>query len=546
MKLRTIISIMTIFLLVVGGAGKVSPYTDLKPAAGITASSTIPLTPGPLLDDFTSGAGINSWGGATGAFAKSGTTAAVIASYPSDPAVVFGGSGRSLKLDYNVNDTESYAGYNTSLADYDLTTLGAEYLSFWIKGGAGTEFLKVELHHANYDPDRAVGYNNNYRAAVYVTDYLSGGVTTTWQKVTIPLDAFANIIDRTQMKEIVFTFENYQSNNNASPLIGTVYIDNICFGKQFLGFVKVDPFSYRDIFVSGSDYIMPLNSLGGQSNYTTSAYTRDDNSKAYVSSYTYNSSPYSMRLFFNFTTPVTGCYLAAYFISGGGDTGWVEVPRNLSRYANLSFWAKGLTTTAKGIRIELNDSGATTHYRYKKGSPTAFITTTWGQKIIPLSDFKTAHFATTGEPTGTDIVDLTTIKKVVFVTNDILYNWGSIPNSAVIYIDDVQFQSSTYAPDITAPATPGAPIITGSGTTRTISATASSGTTDASMENVRLEYYNGASWRAIGYDFDTTDGTYSTTWNLVGLPPGSYNVRAIAMDAAGNASAASGSTPVIF
>ncbi len=189
-----------------------------------------------LLDDFNDGDFINKFGTISGTFGSippdnpaTGTCIAKI--YSDNPENIRGRTGYSLELTYDVSNTDSFSGYFSKLANKDL--IAFKYLSFWVKAKEGGEFFKIELK--NNSPD-----NNRNKAAVYITDYLDGGVTTNWQKVVIPLDAFANIGTWTGMSEFVIVFENYQSRTNNSTLTSTIYIDDILFGSSFIGCVRID------------------------------------------------------------------------------------------------------------------------------------------------------------------------------------------------------------------------------------------------------------------------------------------------------------------
>jgi hypothetical protein len=73
---------------------------------------------------------------------------------------------------------------------YDLSADAA--IEFWIKSAAGPiTGLELEMH----GPNGGCPW-------VHLADYLSGGVTTTWQKASIPLTAFQ--IDRTRIQTFDF------------------------------------------------------------------------------------------------------------------------------------------------------------------------------------------------------------------------------------------------------------------------------------------------------------------------------------------------------
>ncbi len=275
---------------------------------------------------------------------------------------------------------------------------------------------------------------------------------------------------------------------------------------------------------------MPLNSTGGQSNFTS---WNGSAGTAYVNSAQYYSSPYGLRFYFSGMSDGTDRWATAYFILGGGADGWQEMPRSLSAYSRLTFWAKGESSAAKGIKIELTNSSAT-FYNYMKSG----ITTTWAKKTINFTDIRNADVD--GVPSGTAI-DASSIKKLSFVESYWTTVFGNASTDA-IDIDDIQFESSSYAVDSTAPSAPTAVTSSTNGNIVTLTVTATSRTGDSSMENVRVEYYYSGLWRTAGYDYNTADTAYIIKWDVSGLPAATYTIRAIAMDAAGNMSANFGSS----
>jgi len=558
MKLKNAIILLISAMIIAGSSGDMSAYQSLSSSVSVTSQGTIPLTIGPLLDDFSKGTSMNLWGCTTSTVTRSGTSASLAASYPGGVSLPppLGATGRCLQLTYDVTDSGpasdpypgSWAAYVTSLGDASINNYN--YLSFWVKGALGREYFKIELHHKNYDYTKPVGYNSNYKAEVYVTDYLDGGVTTGWRKVVIPLDAFANINDRTKIKELVFTFEYTQSTlNDNSPKNSTVYISNISFGKQFQGFVRVDHFGDK----------VSKNAIGG--NCTMLSETSPVNPQGTAhGSYAYQNSEYVSSIYglwfyfqdvWDINTPIEDHrYLAYVSTVGGGDTGFVPQPRNFGAYKYLSFQCKSSATNITTLKVELHCPTYTNsffHFFTRKNFQDP-ITTTWKEYTIPLSSFTSNGW--TGQ--GTSVTAgatpaITSLGEVVFTRDGWVSGYGDWDGGAYtgsFYIDKIQFQTNaTYTTDGNSPAAPAAPTYV-SGGTITLSCTASSDATDLSMECVAFQYYAGGVWKTIGYDYDTADSTYTVQWDTSSLPrPFLYGVRAVAMDAAGN-SAVSVSTNV--
>jgi hypothetical protein len=120
--------------------------------------------------------------------------------------------GEALKLVYDVTTPNSFAGYSTPLARANLDLYS--FLTFFVRGAAGGERIKVGLKDAS---------GNEIK--IPLSDYLPGGVTTSWQKVAVPLDAFAGLTSRSAIESFVIAFENAIGGSGR----GAVFIDDIKF-----------------------------------------------------------------------------------------------------------------------------------------------------------------------------------------------------------------------------------------------------------------------------------------------------------------------------
>jgi len=162
-----------------------------------------------------------------------GTTFTVLVS---DDNFTRGNSGYSLMLDYDVSRPGDFSFYWIKLGREEcvgsgitrtLDLQGYNYLSLWIKGRSGGEKVKVELHQ-DADESGTFVFGRDIISYVYIDAYLKeGGLTGSWQKALIPLDAFKGISDRSKMLELVFVFENEKSMKK-----GAVYVDDIMFGSR--------------------------------------------------------------------------------------------------------------------------------------------------------------------------------------------------------------------------------------------------------------------------------------------------------------------------
>lgn len=393
--IKGILKTATILALLLSLCGSV--FGGVVDTDGVEANSTVVETIllGPVLDDFNDGGKLNNWGYNTGSFASTGVASCVESRDPTSPQE----GPFCLKLDYDVSASASYAGYWSLLGGENLS--GYTSISFWVKGTAGGEFFKVELKNNSADPNRK-------RAAVYVTDYLDGGVTTSWQEVIIPFHNFVNLDSWSNMKELVFVFENSQSVTNGSLPQGIIYIDKISFGSSSVNEVRIDYFGDK----------LGICALGGNigdmptANFTHS-FTTD----------VYKSSPCALESTYDVTSDPWG---GQFMIFGGGEDGWTEIPHDFSDYNYVIVWikAKSATENPKILKVEMVD-------RASPPFPAVYLTivTSWWRYAIPLSAFAG--------------LNKKNISKMTFVYER--YGIGGIDTAGgsktgVLYIDNLQFE----------------------------------------------------------------------------------------------------------
>lgn len=403
----------------------------------VAGTATKPVTPGPLLDDFRYAVPLNIWSVGTGTFSSSQlvtppTNEICTASYINDANAY---SGYSMKLDYNVSALNSYAGYSSQLAAQPLN--GYTAVSFYVKGAAGGEFFKIQLKNnseASYtytNPYDGNDHTNYYRndAAVYITDHLDGGVTTNWQKVTIPLHNFANLDNFSSMKEFVIVFENAQSNTNGSLKYGTIYIDDIKFENIPVTAVRVDPFGDK----------LGVCALGGGIGTGVGDGASEALNKSSFSALTNEFSPFANGLKIEYDVDTGFAY--TFLVFGGGNdfkklpaitgmekpdkAGWIPVPHDFSAYTKLTFRIRATSTTKnpEKIKVELVDNADV-----PRGVEVKNITTSWTYYSIPLD-------GTLLNP-GFENLDKSSIKQLTFVFE----NWRVADKSGVILVDSIQFE----------------------------------------------------------------------------------------------------------
>lgn len=117
----------------------------------------------------------------------------------------------SARLDYDVSVPESYAGYYSLLHHANLT--GYNAVSFLVRGSVGGEKAKIGLRNFSLKETK-----------LPIESYLPTGISTSWQKVIVPLSLFTGVGDWSDMENMSFSFENWIGSGK-----GTVYIDDLKF-----------------------------------------------------------------------------------------------------------------------------------------------------------------------------------------------------------------------------------------------------------------------------------------------------------------------------
>lgn len=412
----------------------------------VVGQAAKPVTPGPILDDFRYAAPVNVWSCSAGTFSKSSivpppSNESCTASYTGDPAITHGGSGYSMKLDYDVSQTASsldgkptFAGYYSRLGSASLA--GYTAVSFYVKGAIGGEFFKIEISNNSsasylytnpYDPSDQTHYYRN-RAPVYITDYLDGGVTTSWSKVTIPLGNFVNLDDWNSMKELVFVFENSQItlNSGAGTTHGTVYIDDIVFETGAVDAVRVDYFGDKIGVSALGGAVGTMYGDGGSASAPVFSATRYDP----------DSGPRSLGVGYDVTT-YSGSWAGAYIIFGGGVTdntvekpdkgGFIPISHDFSAYDCLTFRILANSGNPKNITVEAEDAGG------KQSRQVSGISDTlWQTYRIYLVDAP-------GRP-GFIGLNPATLKQVNFVLSNDVITSAAGNTRGVVYIDSIRFE----------------------------------------------------------------------------------------------------------
>lgn len=370
-------------------------------------------------------------------------------------------------------------------------------LSFWIRGENGGETFGMDLRGTN---------NEEPLFRPNINNFLTNGITTNWQKVVIPTYALRKEMSKTNIDALIFDFNGYP--------IETIYIDDITFHD------KLAP-CYVNNFDDGSDPnawgINQWDWIYGNPSGAKYTYTYDPVNK--VGNYGYGfkivwtngSAVWS-------NSSVTGCEMLPRDW-GAGVSG-----EDLSICDRISFYARA-GTNANGRRICLAlyaDPGS--EQEIVNTNNVITLTSSWQQIIrnIP-SDFP--------EITQQNICGVQWwIIRPGICTNT---------NDFTFYIDRVVFEDTIVPNPPTSLYCNGNPVSNGfnfNTITNSLSANADSGADDRSLECVYFEYStNGTIWYRIGTDYDTSDSTYSSLWNITGLNDGAtYSIKVVAMDTSGN------------
>ena len=404
--------------------------------------------------------------------------------------------GKSINLKYNVTQAEGYCGYYSKFPDLDLGEY--HYMSFWIKGKNGKEYMKVQLK------------NNIESASVALWNYLVGGPDTSWRKVMIPLDAFWNLSSLQHIKELVFVFENYQSSKNESPLESEVFIDDVVLGSFFPGFVKVDHFDDK----------IKANATGGN----IGEFSYPESYGLYTSEIIcqmYHKNPCALEVHYN--NGGISEFGGEFFILGGGEDGWTKIYKNLSQYDRLHLAVRAASENENpgNLKIELKES-STIH-----SAKITNITTSFQEYDLKFSDFSPPI------QSYDDIGEFT----IVFEQSE------QEKLKGVVYVDEIEFRSPWYTgEDKTSAIKPARIKINGQHPTECLYVTGSnqiqtSFNGDLSrFESVRLEYRGDTqtNWTVVGRKYQTNNNVYTWQIDASDLPDKSIvDLRAVAQNYSG-------------
>ncbi|MFH0771643.1 MAG: hypothetical protein V1933_03390 [Candidatus Omnitrophota bacterium] len=162
------------------------------------------------VDDFDDGIEPNDVGEVSGVWTTE--NGFMTDNYVNDPAVRYSDSGYSKRLNYDVTAASSQADWWTKFPESSDMS-GYTHLSLQLKAETAGGNFKIGLK------DR---YGNEHK--VSISEYLAGGLTTEYTRISIPLSDFAGI-DLSNLESMNISFDNA----GAVPSTGVIYVDEIRF-----------------------------------------------------------------------------------------------------------------------------------------------------------------------------------------------------------------------------------------------------------------------------------------------------------------------------
>ncbi len=288
--------------------------------------------PALLLDDFSDTNPANALGGSSGIYAAD-AGGLMLVSY---------GPGK-LKLNYDVSGVDQVTGYYTLFMHTDLSAY--DVLTFQIRGLLGGEKIKVGLRDADMNESK-----------ILVSEYLSAGITTDWQEITIPLVAFSRVQKWSDMDNL-----NIEVQHRIGSGIGEIDVKDIQFEHVPLATVVLDNFNDS----SGEDGVgASLYAYSGGGASITTEYDRSDPFGGQGASY---------KISYTGVTP-TGWSVAGWALDG--------INLKASRY--LRFAIRGAAGGEEPNLYLVDTNGSREFVDLEQYVQ---LTTDWQVVRIPLTDF---------------------------------------------------------------------------------------------------------------------------------------------------------------
>jgi hypothetical protein len=298
----------------------------------------------------------------------------------------------ALRIDYDVARPGSFAGYTTELGSIDHQRFNA--VTMLVKGAAGGEKLKLGLRGSSGEERK-----------ILVGQYLGSGITTTWQKVVVPLVAFTSAHRGERLNRFVLAVENRIGSGK-----GAIYIDDIKL-ETIVGFVPIAIDNFNDLALE--------NGVGG------SLFTSSAGGAAISASYD--------------TVNRRDQGGAAYRISfqGVSSTAWAVAGTDLmgldaSKAPVLSFFIRGERGGERPRIYLVSGTGLAEVRRHVSLDNYVGISQSWRRAEIPLADFRDL---------GVDVANL--------VSFQIVFEGTAM--SGTIYVDDIRLESGAVHVEVLFP-----------------------------------------------------------------------------------------------
>ncbi|MBU1077265.1 MAG: hypothetical protein KKH98_08230, partial [Spirochaetes bacterium] len=463
------------------------------------------------LDNFNKVSDRNLNGGAYGTaqWGTNGITSGLSSiSYSSQNS--FGSSGNSFKFNYTIfsNGDVGMVWMNLKGDPAQAVNLNNyDYLSFWIRGESGDEVVRFRMKELNPSVQESPW--------VDIRNYLPGGkVTTSWQKVVIPMITFFNpAFDETTTGTFMIKAEYDGVGIGAHS--GTIYFDEIILTTGtsliYVDTVEVDELVLESWGVdNGSlnlNVVAQQGGAGSPVSLKTNTYETDHTNYQGQSSYKLNQT----------RGAVAGSYALTVWVLG---TAGSPPPLDITACDKLVFAIKSefARASGKGPRIHLDDGGFNEHIAMPAiGNTWTLITnniSSFGGGLN-RTDIRNFRLGTEAD-TGTALTNSVWVDEIKFI--------DTIPPQAPtnIRVNGIQFTNNFSLALVN----------------EFVLTVFSNESLDASFETVLIEHrINNGNWIIINFDYNTTTTNFTNIWYISGLKNSDkIDIKISSMDCAGNKS----------
>ncbi len=170
-----------------------------------------------VIDDFNDGNLANKLGGDSGTWELNPDDPNQRCTAKVDSSNRHGEEGYALRLEYDVETPlRAVNGYWTQLRSLDAR--GYDHLEFWIRGDGDVGFTTTfRIQFKKFKRLKELADE------IISAGFIVTGVTDSWQRVRVPLNKMTGIIDWSEIRELVISFEDRRADARA----GIIYIDDI-------------------------------------------------------------------------------------------------------------------------------------------------------------------------------------------------------------------------------------------------------------------------------------------------------------------------------